>query len=60
MAPSRSSRHLARRTIAIVLVVLTALLAPLAVTAVWLHERIMSTDGWVETVAPLEIGRAHV
>jgi len=36
-----------------VLVVLTALLAPLAVTAVWLHERIMSTDGWVETIAPL-------
>ena len=35
------------------LVVLTALLAPLAVTAVWLHERIMSTDGWVETIAPL-------
>jgi hypothetical protein len=36
-----------------VLVVLSALLAPLAVTAVWLHERILSTDGWVETVAPL-------
>jgi len=34
-------------------VVVTALLAPLAVTAVWLHERILSTDGWVETVAPL-------
>ena len=35
------------------LVVLTALLAPLAVTAVWLHERILTTDGWVDTVAPL-------
>jgi len=36
-----------------VLVVLTALLAPLAVSAVWVHERILTTDGWVETVAPL-------
>ena len=35
------------------LVVLTALLAPLAVSAVWVHERILTTDGWVETVAPL-------
>jgi hypothetical protein len=35
------------------LVVVTALLAPLAVTAVWLHERVLTTDGWVETVAPL-------
>jgi hypothetical protein len=35
------------------LVVLTALLAPLSVTAVWVHERILTTDGWVETVAPL-------
>ena len=35
------------------LVVLTALLAPLAVSAVWIHERILTTDGWVETVAPL-------
>jgi hypothetical protein len=34
-------------------VVLTALLAPLAVSAVWVHERILTTDGWVETVAPL-------
>jgi hypothetical protein len=36
-----------------VLVVLTALLAPLSVAAVWLHDRILTTDGWVETVAPL-------
>lgn len=35
------------------LVVLTALLAPLSVAAVWLHDRILTTDGWVETVAPL-------
>jgi hypothetical protein len=36
-----------------VLVALTALLAPLSVAAVWLHDRILTTDGWVETVAPL-------
>ena len=42
-----------RSVVAILLVVLAALLAPLAVTAVWLHERILSTDGYVETVAPL-------
>jgi len=36
-----------------VLVVLSALLAPLAVSAVWVHERILTTDGWVDTVAPL-------
>ena len=35
------------------LVVSSALLAPLAVSAVWVHERILSTDGWVDTVAPL-------
>ncbi len=33
--------------------VLAAVLAPLTVTAVWLHDRILSTDGYVETVTPL-------
>jgi len=33
--------------------VLAAFLAPLTVTAVWLHDRILSTDGYVETVTPL-------
>ncbi len=42
-----------RRVVAVVLVVLAAFLAPLTVTAVWLHERILSTDGYVETVTPL-------
>jgi hypothetical protein len=42
-----------RSVVAILLVVLAAFLAPLTVTAVWLHERILSTDGYVETVAPL-------
>ena len=33
--------------------VLAAVLAPLTITAYWIHDRIMSTDGYVETVAPL-------
>jgi hypothetical protein len=51
--PAPVRRHLGRRIVAIVLVVLTALLAPLAISAVWIHERILTTDGWVDTVAPL-------
>jgi len=42
-----------RRIVAVLLVVLAAFLAPLTVTAVWLHDRILSTDGYVETVTPL-------
>lgn len=42
-----------RRVVAVVLVVAAALLAPLAVTARWVHERILDTDGYVDTVAPL-------
>lgn len=43
----------ARRIVAILLVVLAAILAPLTVTAVWVHDRILDTDGYVDTVAPL-------
>lgn len=43
----------ARRILAVVLVVFAAVLAPLTITAYWIHDRIMSTDGYVETVAPL-------
>jgi hypothetical protein len=42
-----------RRVVAVVLVVLAAILAPLAVTGYWLHDRILTTDGYVDTVAPL-------
>jgi hypothetical protein len=42
-----------RRVVAVVLVVFAAILAPLALTGYWLHERILSTDGYVDTVAPL-------
>lgn len=43
----------ARRIFAVILVVFAAVLAPLTITAYWIHDRIMSTDGYVETVAPL-------
>lgn len=42
-----------RSVVAVVLVVLAAILAPLTVTAYWVHERILDTDGYVETVSPL-------
>ena len=42
-----------RRIVAVVLVVLAAVLAPLTITARWVHDRILETDGYVETVAPL-------
>lgn len=35
------------------LVVLAAILAPLTIAAVWLHDDILSTDGYVRTVTPL-------
>lgn len=42
-----------RSIVAVVLVVLAAILAPLTVTARWVHDHILDTDGYVETVAPL-------
>jgi len=50
-APRRKGRW--RSVVSAVLVVLTALLAPLTVTAVWLRERILDANGYVDTVAPL-------
>lgn len=50
-APATPKRW--RRIVAVVLVIVAALLAPLAVTARWVHDRILDTDGYVETVAPL-------
>ena len=42
-----------RSIVAIVLVVFAAFLAPLTLAATWVHHRILSTDGYVATVAPL-------
>lgn len=47
-----------RWTTAIVLVVIACILAPLAVTALWLNRTIMDTDTYVETVAPLSKDKA--
>ncbi|MEU6811121.1 hypothetical protein ABZ920_19460 [Streptomyces sp. NPDC046831] len=43
----------ARRAGASVLLVLTLLLAPLALVAAWVHQEVFDTDRYVETVAPL-------
>ncbi|MGZ5164998.1 MAG: hypothetical protein ACXWIT_31425, partial [Burkholderiales bacterium] len=42
-----------RQPLAMVLIVLAVLAAPLAVTAVWIQTDVLSTDGWVATVGPL-------
>lgn len=51
--PARSHSGLARRVIAIVLVVLTAVLAFAAVPAMYLRSELIDTDRYVATVAPL-------
>ncbi|MFF7070795.1 hypothetical protein [Streptomyces pseudovenezuelae] len=43
----------ARRAGATVLLVLTLLLAPLALVATWVHDQVSDTDRYVRTVAPL-------
>ncbi len=43
----------ARSVVATTLVVVTCVLAPLAVSAVWVHRTIYDTDGYVATVSPL-------
>ncbi|MFF4055932.1 hypothetical protein ACFYZ8_14350 [Streptomyces sp. NPDC001668] len=42
-----------RRAGAMVLLVLTLLLAPLALVATWVHDQVSDTDRYVQTVAPL-------
>ncbi|MFF2243533.1 hypothetical protein ACFVTM_05065 [Arthrobacter sp. NPDC058130] len=51
--PARTHPGLARRIIAIVLVVLTAVLAFAAVPAMYLRSELIDTDHYVATVAPL-------
>ncbi|MEV6839643.1 hypothetical protein AB0N17_34980 [Streptomyces sp. NPDC051133] len=50
---SRVRHRRLRRTAASVLLVLTLVLAPLAVVAVWVHDTVADTDRYVQTVAPL-------
>src|SRR3954447_26390364 len=42
-----------RSIVAVVLIVVGCILAPLAVTAVWANRQVSDTDRYVETVAPL-------
>lgn len=43
----------ARQVLAAVLIVVSCVLAPLTVTAIWLRNQLLDTDRYVETVAPL-------
>jgi hypothetical protein len=51
--PPRRPRHFWRWSLATVLLVLGSVLAPLAVTAVWVNSQVSDTDRYVATVAPL-------
>ena len=42
-----------RRVIAVLLIVLASILAPLSVASVWVSTQVTDTDAYVETVAPL-------
>ncbi|MEW1773295.1 hypothetical protein [Streptomyces sp. NPDC086777] len=52
-ARARPPRHRVRSLLAVVLVVLGCLLAPLAVVASWAADQVGDTDRYVSTVAPL-------
>jgi hypothetical protein len=51
--PGPRARRRGRQTVAAVLVVVSCVLAPLAVAAIWLRNEILDTDRYVETVTPL-------
>lgn len=51
--PPHRPRHFWRWSLATVLLVLGSVLAPLAVTAVWVNSQVSDTDRYVATVAPL-------
>jgi hypothetical protein len=42
-----------KQVVAVVLVVVSCVLAPLTVTAIWVRNQVLNTDRYVETVAPL-------
>jgi hypothetical protein len=52
-SPARPSRHRVRGVTAAVLVVLTAVVATVAVTGVWARRNALNTDRWVRTVTPI-------
>ncbi|CAG6395836.1 hypothetical protein NMG29_24170 [Streptomyces cocklensis] len=50
--------RIARSTFSAVLIVLTCVLVPLTLVAVWVHDIVLDTDRYVSTVAPLARNRA--
>jgi hypothetical protein len=61
-APKRGKQPRWRRILSMVLIVLSCILVPLSVVAVWANNQVLDTDEYVATVAPLarndEIARA--
>jgi hypothetical protein len=51
--PSRGTRQRWRTIIAVLLIVVACVLAPLSVVAVWTKNQVTSTDRYVRTMAPL-------
>jgi hypothetical protein len=52
-APPRRRRPRGRSLLAVVLIVLACLLAPVAGVAVWVHNQVSDTDRFVRTMSPL-------
>ena len=50
-APDRVPRW--RRILAVILIVLSCVLTPITVMALWLHDDLLDTDGYVNTITPL-------
>lgn len=50
--------RIARKTVSAVLIVLTCVLVPVTLLAVWVHDIVLDTDRYVSTVAPLARNRA--
>ena len=57
-SPAKAPRW--RRILVAVLVVISVLLAPLTVMTIWLHNKVLSTSGYVQTVAPLATNQAII
>ena len=50
---AKARRHLTRRVLTAVFVVLFAVLVPVTITATWAHRTVLNTSAYVDTVAPI-------
>jgi hypothetical protein len=59
-AETAQRRGRGKQVVAVVLVVVSCVLAPLTVTAIWVRNQVLNTDRYVETVAPLATNPAII